>query len=169
MALPDRKVLLGMALGAFCATAIAAIGPGAVLATFADEAPAGIDVAGLVKFNDHDYAVHYEDWVDTTPTARSRVKKIEFGRVSYVDVTTTSTGTYSTDALFSNHIQYPGISVDREAPQLLSAISVLGGGGQWLALPLMRGNSFVHIDGANHSTISGGGINCTITRHSIAC
>lgn len=168
MILPDRKVLVGMALGAFCASAIAAIGPGAVVSVFADEAAVGIDTAGLVKFDDRDYDVQYDDWVDTTPTARSRVKKIEFGRVSYVDITTTSTGTYSSDALFSDNVQYPGISV-HEVPQAISAISVLGPGGQWLALNVTRGSSFVHIRRRGHTTVSGGGMTCVFTRYSADC
>jgi hypothetical protein len=107
--------------------------------------------------------------VDTTPTSKTRIKKVEFGRVSYVDITTTSTGTYSTDALFSNNIQYPGITVNEVVPQLASAISVLGLGGHWVVLPLAQGNSFVHIRKGNHATLSGSGLTCIFTRYSTIC
>lgn len=114
MNLPDRHLLLGMTLGATCATALAAIGPGMVFATLADEMPvAGVDAASLVKFKDRDYFVGYEDWVATDPLSTTRVKKVEAGKVSYVTITTTATGTYSTDAMFSDHVQYPGIEVER--------------------------------------------------------
>ncbi|UXN73657.1 hypothetical protein N8D56_23295 [Devosia sp. A8/3-2] len=73
----------------------------------------GSDPSQLVKFEGTNYLVENEDWVSTTPLSSTRVKKIEMGKVSYVDITTTETGTYSTDAMFSNHIQYPGISVER--------------------------------------------------------
>lgn len=117
MNLPDRHLLLGMTLGAVCAMALATIGPGMVFEALADEfTPSGIDAANLVKFEGRDYAVDYEDWVATEPLSTVRVKKIEAGKVSYVSITTTATGTYSTDAMFSSHVQYPGISVTRAEP-----------------------------------------------------
>lgn len=113
MNLPDRHLLLGMTLGAICATGLAAIGPGMVFEAFADEfAPSGVDAASLVKFEDREYVVDYDDWVATDPLSTTRVKKVEAGKVSYVTITTTASGTYSTDAMFSNHVQYPGISVE---------------------------------------------------------
>lgn len=112
MNLPDRHVLLGMLIGATCATALAAIGPGVVIDVLADEMPAGFDTSNLVKFNDRDYEVSYEPWVSTSPTSTATVKKVEGGRVSYVSISTTTTGTYSTDALTSPNVQYPGISVE---------------------------------------------------------
>lgn len=117
MNLPDRHLLLGMTLGALCATGIAAIGPGMVFTALADEfAPSGVDASKLVKFEDRDYIVDYEDWVTTDPLSTIRVKKVEAGKVSYVSITTTASGTYSTDAMFSNHVQYPGISVEAAEP-----------------------------------------------------
>ena len=169
MILPDRNVLTGMVLGVVCATGVAMIGPGAVVSVLADEAPAGIDASRLVKFEGRDYDVQYDDWVATEPTAKSRIKKIEFGRVSYVDITTTETGTYSTDALFSDHVQYPGITVDEVPSQMASAVSVIGLGGNWVVLPLARGNSFVHIRSENHATLSGNGLNCVFTRYTTTC
>lgn len=112
MNLPDRHVLLGMVLGAACATALAAIGPGMVIDVLADEMPTGFDTSRLVKFNDRDFEVSYEPWVDTAPTSTATVKKVEGGQVSYVTISTTATGTYSTDAMTSSNVQYPGISVE---------------------------------------------------------
>ena len=117
MNLPDRHLLLGMTVGAICATAIAAIGPGMVIQAFGDEmAISGVDAASLVRFEDRDYVVDYDDWVATDPLSTARVKKVEGGRVSYVTITTTASGTYSTDAMFSNHVQYPGIEVESAEP-----------------------------------------------------
>ena len=117
MNLPDRHLLLGMTVGAICATAIAAIGPGMVIQAFGDEmAISGVDAASLVRFEDRDYVVDYDDWVATDPLSTARVKKVEGGRVSYVTITTTASGTYSTDAMFSNHVQYPGIEVEAAEP-----------------------------------------------------
>lgn len=117
MNLPDRHLLFGMTLGAICATGLAAIGPGMVFAAFADEyAPGGVDAASLVKFEGRDYTVDYDSWIATDPLSTTRIKKVEAGRVSYVTITTTATGTYSTDAMFSNHVQYPGINVAPDGP-----------------------------------------------------
>lgn len=118
MNLPNRQLLLGMALGAVCATALAAIGPGMVVGAFADEAPVGIDPSQLVRYENRIYSVDHDESVSLDPLSSSRVKKIEAGRVSYVTITRTSTGTYSSDALFSNHVQYPGISVEALTPPL---------------------------------------------------
>ena len=169
MFLPDRKVLLCMVVGAVCGVGVGIVGPGAVIEAFADSAPTGIDPTALVRFEGSDYDVQYDDWVDTTPTSKTRVKKVEFGHVSYVDITTTSTGTYSTDAMFSNNIRYPGITVNKVVPDMASAISVLGFGGRWVVLPLARGNSFVHIRSGNHALVSGGGMTCVFTRYSTIC
>ncbi|MHA6729412.1 hypothetical protein [Devosia sp. A369] len=117
MNLPDRHLLLGMTLGAVCATALAAVGPGVVLQAFGDESAIhGVDPSRLVRFEERDYLVDYEDWVATDPLATARVKKVEAGKVSYVTITTTDTGTYSSDAMFSRHVQYPGISVQSAEP-----------------------------------------------------
>lgn len=107
MTLPDRYLLLGMMLGF---SGIAAMT--ATTMAWADQANANsIDPSRLVRFENRDYIVDYEDWVSTTPLSTTQVKKIEAGKVSYVTITTTETGTYSTDAMVSPHVQYPGITV----------------------------------------------------------
>jgi hypothetical protein len=126
MNLPTRHMLLGMTLGAICATALAATGPGIVFEAFADEVPTGFDTSGLVKFDGHDYQVSYEDWVDTTPLSVERIKKVEGGRVTYVTVTHTSTGVYSSDAMTAPNVQYPGIQVARDRGDDLNGNSPLG-------------------------------------------
>jgi len=142
MNLPDRHLLLGMTLGAVCATAIAAIGPGMVIEAFADEAPVGIDPAKLVRYEDRDYIVDYDASVATEPLSTARVKKVEAGKVSYVTITTTATGTYSSDAMFSNHVQYPGISV--EAVDRPSNSFAFWSHGRWSGFITRNANSFVY-------------------------
>jgi hypothetical protein len=143
MDLPTRHMLLGMTLGAACATALAAIGPGFVVEVFADEMPAGFDTDNLVKFDDRYYEVDYEPWVSTDPLSTAQIKKIEGGRVSYVNITTTATGTYSSDALTSPHVQYPGIEV--ESAQKRGFFFSSWSGGRWTAFATYAGNSFVSI------------------------
>ncbi|MBD8065450.1 hypothetical protein IC608_08185 [Devosia sp. PTR5] len=156
MNLPDRHLLMGMTLGAICATALAAIGPGYVVEAFADEAPVGIDASKLVKFGDREYQVDYEPWVATDPLSSTTVKKIEGGRVSYVSISTTATGTYSTDGLTSPHVQYPGIAVTEVTKPRFSFSS--WSNGRWLRLSTHQGKSFVSlVNGWADSCVSGKG------------
>ena len=143
MNLPDRRVLLGMTLGAVCATALASIGPGAVVEVFADEAAAGFDPSRLVKYEDRQYIVDYDDSVATDPLSTTRVKKVEAGRVSYVTITTTATGTYSTDAMFSRHVQYPGIEVQPAGPSA-NRFSYWSDG-HWTGFVSRNANSFIYV------------------------
>lgn len=144
MNLPTRHMLLGMTLGALCATALAAIGPGYVLEVFADEMPAGFDTDKLVKFDGRDYEVSYADWVSTDPLSTATVKKIEAGRVSYVSITSTATGTYSTDGLTSKHVLYPGIEV-KPADKNRNWFAYWSGG-HWQGFATRNGNSFIAVN-----------------------
>lgn len=148
MDLPDRRVLLGMTLGALCATALAFVGPGMVIESFADDfidsvVPQGFDPANLVRFEGRKYAVENDDSVATEPLSTVRVKKIEGGVVSYVTITTTQSGTYSTDAMFSNHVQYPGIEVT-EMPAYPHNRFSYWSGRNWSSFTSSNGNSFIY-------------------------
>jgi hypothetical protein len=71
----------------------------------------GAPLSTLVKFGDRDYEIAHADWVSLEPISQNTVRKIEYGRVSEVNVATTATGTYSSDGMVSPHIRYPGIDV----------------------------------------------------------
>lgn len=164
MNLPDRHLLLGMTLGALCATALAFTGPGMVIDTFADEflnevvAP-GFDASKLVFFEDRPYEVTPEEWVSEEPTSSAVVKKIEAGKVSYVTIATTATGTYSTDALFSDHVQYPGISVE-ELPVYPRNRFSYWSGGHWNSFTSSVGNSFFSYRSGNTRVTTWGNMTC---------
>ncbi|MHA6298348.1 hypothetical protein [Devosia sp. CAU 1758] len=146
MNLPTRHMLIGMTLGAVCATALAVIGPGFVLETFADEMPAGFDTNKLVKFDGREYEIDHADWVSTDPLSSATVKKIEGGRVSYVNITTTATGTYSTDGLTSKHVLYPGIDVTEVIPSRRNLVRFWSNG-NWFSFSSRAGNSFLRLSG----------------------
>lgn len=144
MTLPTRHMLLGMTLGALTASIIAVTGPGMVAPALADEllgtsVARGFDTADLIKFEERDYAVTNEDWVSSKPLSSVQVKKIEAGQVSYVTITTTATGTYSTDGMFSRHVQYPGISVEELRPR--NQFSYWSNG-RWSGFSARAGDSF---------------------------
>jgi hypothetical protein len=55
------------------------------------------------------YTFSFDDSVSGEVQRSRVVKKIAGGRTSEVTITTTPSGTYSSDGLLSPHIQYPGI------------------------------------------------------------
>jgi hypothetical protein len=55
------------------------------------------------------YDFTFDDSVSGDIESTRVVKKIAGGRTSEVTITTTPSGTYSTDGLLSPHVQYPGI------------------------------------------------------------
>ena len=168
MSLPDRRTLTGMAIGAFTATLLAAIGPGAVLDALADEfAPGGINPDNLVIFEDQPYTVEHEDWVSTDPLSTARVKKVEAGKVSYVTITATATGTYSTDAMFSEHVQYPGISVG----EFRRPSNHFGywHQGHWLSFHAPAADSFFYYDAGDTAVISWDDVTCVAGASNFVC
>ena len=88
--------------------------------------------------------------VSTDVVSSASIRKIGYGRVSTVRVVTTATGTYSSDALASPNILYPG--VDKAPPPAVAGFSTFFAliGGTWLPLSLGRAGSFV-VYGGNSS------------------
>lgn len=143
MALPTRQMLVGMFYGAAAATALAALGPGVDIRAMADELFPSFDASKLVKFDDALFDVKLADSVSTEATSVTHISKIEFGRASTVDVVTTPSGTYSTDAIFSPHIRYPGISVHRlTGPATpVTSIAFWSDKSGWVTAPLVGAGS----------------------------
>lgn len=101
----------------------------------------GFDPSKLLIL-DEDSGVRYEDWVSTDPIDTQTIKKIEAGRVSYVTVTRTSTGTYSSDGIASPHVQYPGVI----EPNPLNEFSFSSwNNGRWSSFRTYSGNSYVSV------------------------
>lgn len=148
MTLQFRHALLGGIAGAL---ALFATTP-AVLAD-------GIDPDRLVRFGERDYIVDYADWVSTDPISTQVVTKIEAGKVSRVSITRTTTGTYSSDALTSPHVLYPGISVRPvprdDAPRFASWTN-----GSWIGFDTYSGNSFVSVTTDRTQTGQAGAKSC---------
>lgn len=134
MALPDRHLLFGMTLGAICATALSAIGPGWVVAALASDTGVSIDPASLVRIGDEMFDITYEGWVATDPVSNASVRKIGYGRSELVHIATTATGTYSSDGFSSPQVSYPGIEVEPVAAG--ASILVYGSNGAWIAAPV---------------------------------
>lgn len=81
----------------------------AVFAQERTEAPASLD--SFVRFGDREYEINFGSGIDTTALSSVTVKKIAYGNEITVNIVTTPTGTYSSDALINPHVLYPGVEV----------------------------------------------------------
>ena len=114
----------------------------ALVLSLAPASADGFDPSKLLIL-DEDNGVRYEDWVSTDPLDTQVIKKIEAGRVSYVTIKRTSTGTYSSDGIDSAHVQYPGV-IEPDNPRNSFSFSSWNNG-QWTRLKTYSGNSYVSI------------------------
>ena len=172
MSLPDKRILTGMVIGAMAATALAAVGPGISFDAFAEEQPVGLDMGNLVRFEGEAYSVTYEDSVATDPLERVQVRKIGYGQTSFVDITRTETGTYSSEALFSPHVRYPGIHVEEVADparRYFGSMSFWTEAG-WVEMPLGNADSVTIINrNAFGAAVTGNGFTCIFSRVAAVC
>jgi hypothetical protein len=84
-----------------------------------------------------------EDGVSTEVLRSSTVRKIEFGRTSFVTIATTSTGVYSSDGLDSPNIRYPGIH-DNGRDGGFATLTMLSNG-SWELVKELDAGSFVSV------------------------
>lgn len=88
--------------------------------------------------------------ISIEPISETSIRKIGYGRTSYVDVMETESGVYSTDGLGSPHVQYPGIGKEPKpatAPMLWfwndgrwSSIAAFTSGSSAVVTPLTGGS-----------------------------
>ena len=90
--------------------------------------PKPFDPKSLLKF---DIATGPNVSLDVKKT--STISKISYGHRTYVSIVTTPSGTYSTDALTSPNVRYPGIDVTPKGHGAFSYRSFVGpfGTGSW--------------------------------------
>lgn len=91
-----------------------------------------------------------EPWVSTEATDTQTVRKISFGRTTFVTVATTRTGVYSSDAIGSPHIRYPGINGDIADATVTSDAAPVGligtwDGDRWAVQKSLTAGSFVTV------------------------
>ena len=106
-------------VGGIAALAAGALGVLTLLPAVADDGPIPVvansrelfpgprfDPKSLVKFD-----IVLDDSVSTEVLHRQTMVKIGFGKRQVVSIVTTPTGTYSSDALTSPNVRYPGVEV----------------------------------------------------------
>ena len=112
------------------------------MAAFADETDTQpIDFDKLIRVDDQAFQVSVSDTVSTDVLHANQVKKIGYGMVQTINIVRTPSGTYSSDALVSPHVLYPGIDVSKMPAELannsLSLFSQFG----WTALKTIPADS----------------------------
>ncbi len=100
-----------------------------------------IDFSKLVKVDDQQLNVTFDDSVSQEVMRTHRITKIGLGgNVTQVTVVRTATGSYSTDGIASPHIQYHGVDVEPVSGGSGGAGSGLGliwrTGAGWVPLPV---------------------------------
>ena len=111
----------------------------ALLSTKDELFPPRLDANNLVKF---DFSI--EPGVSTDVVSTRTIRKIGYGRTEFVEIRTTSTGTYSTDGLASPHIRYPGIHKELK-PASRGHLAFWSGGKGWVLFKEVDAGSFVSI------------------------
>ena len=72
--------------------------------------PPPFDASKLTKFD-----ITFADSISSDIKRTDTIKKIGFGKKTIVSIVTTPSGTYSSDALTSPYVRYPGIDVAPKA------------------------------------------------------
>jgi hypothetical protein len=87
-----------------------------------------------------------EPWVSTDVVKEQTVRKIGYGKTTFVRIITTTTGTYSTDGLRSPHVRYPGIHPNPEFEDWEREGGVaIWSDGNWILLNRGNARSFVNL------------------------
>lgn len=110
-----------------------------VSAAMADEMPQrpAIDFSALVKISDADYTAYHDATISTEILSQTTVQKIGYGRKTNVSIVKTPTGTYSSDALRSPHVRYPGIEVAEDPDIVGETLGLFWQSGiGWVGMPL---------------------------------
>jgi hypothetical protein len=145
-----RMVTLGALLGTVASVTLAL--PSIVPHSMADEQPlksmydAKDTVLETIFGRDTDFVKPkwtVEDSVSTEVLHSSTVRKIEYGRTSFVTIATTATGVYSSDGLDSPNIRYPGIH-DNGTDRGFGKLTMLSNG-SWKLVKELDAGSFVSI------------------------
>jgi hypothetical protein len=114
------------------------------------------------------WSYYVQPGVSIEPIKETVVRKIAYGRTTFVNVMETASGVYSTDGLASPHIQYPGII--KEPKPSADAGVWYWSGRKWVASAPFTAGSFVSIipfAGGSLLTTEDG--NCVALGKSVYC
>jgi hypothetical protein len=176
----SEKLVTTLIRLSFAAVAAAAVGLAPV--TWAQETVPGnnkIDLTNLVFFKGDAYSVTYEDGVSTAATETTTVRKVGYGVTTVVNITTTSSGVYSSDAMTSPYIRYPGVFVSKlpasadetEGGVTIPTMAYWTAGRGWVATPFVTAGSFAIVSQTpfGATVINGTNGTCVVTATVARC
>lgn len=108
------------------------------------------DASTLVRIGDAAWSIAADPSVSLTPISTRTVRKVAYGKVTLVTISTTASGVYSSDAIVDPHIKYPGITVQRFYPDTVAdegqqQLAYWSPGDGWIPSPPLAAGSFVLI------------------------
>ena len=127
--------------------------------------PSTLDPSKLVKW---DY--YAQPGISIEPVAESTIRKIGYGRTTFVSVMETDSGAYSSDGLASPNIEYPGIIKEPKAAP--SPMLWLWGNGHWASASAYSAGSFVvvtPIDGGKAGLVVTDDNLCVVRSNAVYC
>lgn len=115
---PGKIAMAGIIVGALSGLTIAQFKPGPTLAAVVKDPPIHFGIgkaldSDLFRVGGDYYAVAHSPDVSMTPISTNVVRKVGYGRTSFVTINTTATGVYSTDGLVSPNVRYPGVFTEK--------------------------------------------------------
>ncbi len=113
-----------------------------VLAKVSTE-PAKSDLEQIIKFENKEYKIIPDKSVSLQPTSQMRIKKIGYGKESYINIIGTSSGVYSSSSLISPIVKYKGIIVSEIKDRQPKNAKVWILDKDWVATPILPANSIV--------------------------
>jgi hypothetical protein len=153
---------------------VAAAEPMHTLTSTMDELlPRGFDPNSLVRFSDAAYTITADPGISRTPLSTTTVRKIGFGKLTLVAITTTASGVYSSDAMTSPYVRYPGIHATRVYPAARDgddSVAYWSPHRGWIASPRLNAGSFVTV-----APFKGGAVvvgpqgTCVLTKYVASC
>jgi hypothetical protein len=142
-----------VAVGAFLVPAVSSLAsePAAapLLHAVALPAPGAALSTDLAKFDGRYYAIGTEPGVSLEPESATTIRKIGYGETTFVNIVTTASGTYSTDAMLSPNVRYPGIFVEPLHLRFLPFSGAVYGWSRltgWTQIPLLDAHSVGFLD-----------------------
>lgn len=172
----SRALMLGgcVGLGAAVLLAVPALLPSAMadepaktlLKSASDLWPSPIDTSKLVKW---DYVT--EPGISIEPVAESTIRKIAYGKTTFVTVMETDSGVYSSDGLASPNVEYPGI-VKQPKAGTPSPMLWLWGDGKWASANAYTAGSFTvvtPIEGGRGKLVVSDDNLCVVRESAVYC
>jgi hypothetical protein len=95
-------------------------------ATITDIFPPPFDPSVLRKFD-----ITFDSSVSKEIKSTTTIKKIGYGKPTTVTITTTASGTYSSDAIASPYVRYPGVAVSAHHDWRTAVLAASDGKAVW--------------------------------------